>query len=129
DGQTGPSWIIGNDYNPDEYFYWVEIQIGFCLTRILFNDAITPVNMNDISDIIVYPNPAFNYFTISGFSHHDQVDIRVLDSAGRICMNHIYSGLSGKIFVDISTLNAGWYAVEVQVGKEIMLFRILKTHI
>ncbi|NND31152.1 MAG: T9SS type A sorting domain-containing protein [Saprospiraceae bacterium] len=79
----------------------------------------------DPSNILLYPNPVENKFTISGTVNDYTVE--VLDQTGQVYM--AFNQSSGNITVDLSTLPAGLYFVKVENKQNQLLCikLILKT--
>lgn len=84
------------------------------------NDKLAVTNIEKL-DISVYPNPAIEYFTISGIN--EPVQIRVFDSSGK---KIIQTNLQSNDPVSIQHLKNGLYIVKVNGDTLDKEFRLLK---
>lgn len=71
------------------------------------------------SDIVIYPNPAQDYFTVSGTE--GEINIHVLGIDGKVILS------SEDLKVDISTLSPGKYFVEVISKNQITRTSLIKN--
>ena len=71
------------------------------------------------SDITIYPNPAKNYFTVSGVE--GEISINVLGIDGKVILS------SEDLKIDISNLSSGKYFVEVISKNQITRTSLIKN--
>ncbi len=66
-----------------------------------------------VSEIIMYPNPATSSFTIKLPSSKEFIQVRIFNMIGELVSNKLYNG-NDIIVHDISNLSSGSYTVEVK---------------
>ena len=81
----------------------------------------------DLHSISIYPNPAKEVlFLASSVSVLENVSVNLLDLHGRIIKFWDFSFLSENQKLDISGISAGIYMLDVRVGKEQIIFKVVK---
>lgn len=92
--------------------YTLTIDNGFgCTYTDVINITITPMSTveNPDSGIQIYPNPATDHVDISSRQQINQV--RIYDAEGRLIS--IYNSEETEATIDVSSLDAGWYSLEI----------------
>ncbi|NVJ86007.1 MAG: HYR domain-containing protein, partial [Algoriphagus sp.] len=81
------------------------------------------------NEVSLYPNPAYEETNLKvDLSRADQVTIRVYDAAGRLVMEDsefVEKSLARKL--DLKGLSPGMYQVQVQIGFEVVMKRLIKN--
>ncbi|MEM7105563.1 MAG: T9SS-dependent M36 family metallopeptidase [Bacteroidota bacterium] len=98
-------------------------QIG----TIVLGDATTSIgNVENTLDISLYPNPTDSkvYIEISD-AINGKVEIEVMSVDGRAMSSQTIESVSGPIEVDMSTLGAGIYLVQVKTDDAVALEKIV----
>jgi hypothetical protein len=110
--QTGQSFIIGIDFNPSVFLYWVEVTNGDCVTRIFLDQ---PIGINEETglELNVFPNPVGDIVYISTEGIHSLVRAEVWDATGRVCIMQTLDPNSSLNTIEVSQLATGTYILRV----------------
>lgn len=85
---------------------------------------------NNFASLTAYPNPTANLITVSLDNHiHKPVSIKIFNAATGIIVKQIAAGKSADYFaqqIDISTLPAGIYVMEITQGNTKIKKKIIK---
>jgi hypothetical protein len=108
-GETGQSYLIGNEFSPDLFLYWVEIQNGDCITRIFFTQPVGTNEEVSESRWMLYPNPADNWIRI--VSDAEIIALEIVDAAGRLCDMVPFSQHSYSVLIPLEQLPTGYYFI------------------
>lgn len=119
---------VNNNFNEDENL--VNIMHGFSNNGILYYtknlqvwkyDLLLSISDFQFENIVIYPNPSTEYFTIKSTDKVKSVSIT--DMLGKVVLN-ITTKNDNKI--DISKLNSGVYIVKLITDKRIISRKIIK---
>jgi len=80
------------------------------------NDGLTGIENQEISKVKIYPNPVTDILTIESGSQ-DITNCILYDLSGRVVQQ---TQISGRLTIDVSWLNSGFYLLEVRKSKEIV---------
>jgi hypothetical protein len=82
---------------------------------------------NDKSGLILMRNPVSNslYFVVNGLNINQKAEAAIIDMNGRKLNRSFISG-NGNQQINTSTLSAGIYLLQVQVGNETFTGKFLK---
>jgi len=101
--------------------YAVHINLSGCVDT---SNCITinNVGMDNINgeEIILYPNPAFDFFSIKGLSDIEQIEI--FDVSGRLILQ-----LSSTNVYNIESLKGGTYWVKIYSSSSIIIKQLIKS--
>ncbi len=109
-GQTGQSFLIGQDFNPNIFLYWVEITEGDCVTRIFLAP---PVGLDEEEATglwSLYPNPADQWIRLVSESG-EFISLEIVDAAGRLCYMHPVTEHSSSVIIPLERLPSGYYFI------------------
>ncbi len=88
--------------------------------------ATTDIRSDETGDILLYPNPTTNHFTISCRAHHKIKKVEVLDSLGKTLLTGYPDEKNSSVQVDIHTLHKGIYIVNIHMNHRIFTKKIVK---
>ncbi len=84
--------------------------------------TITNVDLPEIKEFKVYPNPASQQLTIEHAAEQAlPLEIKLIDLTGRQLMRENVEGLAGKTSLDLSNLNNGLYLLQVSSEGQTLL--------
>lgn len=110
--------------------YAIEITKNGCIdTSSCYSIIAIGVNevINDLG-ILIYPNPNTGLFTIEKSSELDKkVNISLLDASSRVIIDKLIPKGQQKIEMDITSYSKGVYYLQLTVGKEVFVKKILKN--
>lgn len=86
-----------------------------------FLDDLGLDEMTWLNDCLLYPNPAKDYFSISGLL--EAVDVKVFDAAGRLCVSA--EGIDSNQSIFIENLSRGHYSVWIQNNTGFILRKLV----
>jgi len=116
-GATSSTYTV-----PSNGAYSVEVTDanGCTNTSTALNFFMGVEDANEVNNLLVYPNPAEGYTTISfDAKSNDIMNIQILDLNGRVVkmINHI-EYIAGKniLPIDIQEIATGMYAINIQIG-------------
>ena len=117
-GETNQFFIVAE--NGD---YAVIIDNEGCIDTSVCFTVIVAGNLEiGLSNILIYPNPAYNFLMIENLSNANKITIT--DITGKtVLTNMLQSNFSNKI--DISKLNSGTYLIKI-VGDKIFRSKFIK---
>ncbi|HEY9083770.1 MAG TPA: T9SS type A sorting domain-containing protein [Vicingaceae bacterium] len=82
---------------------------------------------NDLG-ILIYPNPNTGLFTIEKSSELDkEIRVNLLDASSRVIIDKLIPKGQQKIEMDITSYSKGIYYLQLTVGKEVFVKKILKN--
>jgi len=89
------------------------------------------VGIDDLANdfgILIYPNPNTGLFTIEKSSELDkEINISLLDASSRVIIDKIIPKGQQKTEMDITSYSKGIYYLQLTVGKEVFVKKILKN--
>jgi hypothetical protein len=102
----------------------VETNVDGCEgPNVVLNLAVVSINDIEISDLIVYPNPAFNYLTIeSDLLSHKNSLVRLIDSKSRLVLEH---AMDDGNQLDVSGIASGVYFLRLISDKNVASTRVV----
>ena len=134
--------VIVNSVTPTDEFQTIEVPIpqGIlsgkvkfeALSKRFFIDNVVIILQNvtysgkiltEPGAIVIFPNPAFDFISVSNTSLYEKMDI--IDIYGRICFTRKISDAE-RIEVSMADLPAGIYFIRFSSGKHIEVRRIFK---
>lgn len=75
------------------------------------------IPLSSVSNIILYPNPAYNYFTIEyRLNEHENAVLKIFDVLGRERMEVDLNASSNKVLVKTDILESGIYTYKYSVN-------------
>ena len=82
----------------------------------------------DGSAVVIYPNPARDKFNVLFAERQESLtEVELIDSQGKMLrLDASWNAYSNSLEVDVSKLNHGLYLLQVKIGLEDRLFRIIK---
>jgi hypothetical protein len=111
-GQTGQSFLIGQDFNPNIFLYWVEITEGDCITRIFLTQPVGLDEEEATDSWSLYPNPADQWIRLVS-ENAEFISLEIVDAAGRLCYMHPVTEHSSAVIIPLEQLPTGYYFIRV----------------
>ena len=110
--QTGQSFLIGLEFNPSIFLYWVEVTNGDCVTRIFLDQ---PINISESSELQlnVFPNPADDVVYIAAEGVSSLVRAELWDMTGRLCLVQSLVANNSVSAIAMNQLAAGSYILRL----------------
>ena len=110
--------------------YAVEITENGCVdTSACYSIIVIGINevINDLG-VLIYPNPNTGLFTIEKSSELDkEVRVSLLDASSRVIIDKLIPKGQQKIEMDITNYSKGVYYLQLTVGEEVFVKKILKN--
>jgi len=120
-GNTSPSsgsWMYGY-WNPNNGY-------GFAHPLNQINTAtLNVVENNYHNQIIIYPNPTKDFFTINIYKSSENTNIELLNLQGKLLEKHVVD-ITGKVTINLSDYPSGIYFARVFNGTKYFSAKILK---
>jgi hypothetical protein len=113
---------------------WYKVSTVRPGNLIVFSDSIYVdfTNINNINEandsILIYPNPAKNFFTVELFSQKNSIqniDIKLWDISGRLISQLNRKDYSGKIIIPTENLNSGVYLVSISYNNNLIRKKLI----
>ena len=95
---------------------------NFCLANTILNSS-SGISENDLSNLLLYPNPAKNDLTVYGFENDLSVEYVIYSSIGALVKLGTETTIDGYFKINVSSITAGNYILEIVsegkvIGKE-----------
>ena len=95
---------------------------NFCLANTILNSS-AGIAENDLSNLLLYPNPANNDLTVYGFEHDLSVEYAIYSSIGTSVKSGTVTTANGYFKLNVSSITAGNYILKIVskgkvIGKE-----------
>ena len=127
---SSPEMVRPNVYNNvhayvREHWYTVmeDHSLHYVCDYIYSYDNIAGIDAHQQMDALVYPNPASDFVTVSGFKGLP-CKVVVFDAMGRIVSNA--ESLSGNGRLDVRSLEAGCYVIQIITNDGVHTARLIK---
>jgi hypothetical protein len=118
---TGPKYVGGNDSR--------DMNITPAMGIIEVRRIKQPINVNDLSDIIVFPNPNDGEVCVQFKVNNDsQTEIAVTDMVGRKVLEVLNTKMprgSYKYLVNLTQLSDGFYLMSIKTDTQISTSKII----
>jgi glucose/arabinose dehydrogenase len=121
-GTFGASTITSFGVDKDENMYVVTFGGGGAVYKLIDNTPMS-VESNDLSKIVIYPNPASSNLNLD-FGNNDVTQISIIDLKG----NHLntYENQNNKTMLfDVSLYSSGFYFLEITTAQGKKYYRKL----
>ncbi|MDD4149467.1 MAG: immunoglobulin domain-containing protein [Bacteroidales bacterium] len=125
---TGPILTVyGSNYGLGEHEFWLTV---IAQNECMASDTITVVFWDDLGvedaknadDILIYPNPAKDYLTISDISNNIE-NIEIISVTGQVIKS--FSVNSNEITLNLTNFAEGIYFVKLKRNNEILTKKII----
>jgi hypothetical protein len=126
DGEVGQNFLIGNQFTPGQFVYWVEVMDGDCKTKIFYNAPVSNEELVFSNEWLIYPIPASEKMTLQANHVLNGIDVKVFDSFGRVCLFYNSNVANSQFDIDISSLDVGCYFMELYSGQERSICKFMK---
>lgn len=97
------------------------IESGYRLPVTVYSKTLS-VKDNILPNLVTYPNPVKDYYTISNNEEIDEVEI--YNSLGQIVINNKYN--SNNVKIDFTSLHSGIYFVKIYVADKVAIIKTIK---
>ena len=130
--QDGTFSAYGVQYGTYSFYYIVAgTGNGICpadtaIISINLNDNCLGLDENANSTLEIYPNPVNDVLTIANLSIEGNATVVVYDAQGKMIISQDVSNHAGNFTIDMSTLEAGMYVVEVNAETSTEKVRVIK---
>ncbi|MEO8733595.1 MAG: T9SS type A sorting domain-containing protein [Flavobacteriales bacterium] len=101
---------------------WYDAQHFACLSQQLP----TGITELDAGHFALYPNPTNGSITLERAEHGEQALVQVHAMSGSLVMQEYWRASATRIALDVSSLPAGIYAVEVRTQEGVQVRRLVK---
>jgi PKD repeat protein len=130
DGTTSTDFEPTHEYTLDGEVGMYMVAINDCGTDTVFIDltSVSVTESEELSELVIYPNPATDWINIEFSSHSTgAVGIRLLDMNGRILIDRINQVSVGqnRFQFNISDVDAGAYLVQLVSGNDLTIKQLL----
>ncbi len=105
--------ILGNSPSPEYLVY----RSGSCEFYLPTEELV------EAGEFSVYPNPCFDYFTISTTNNYSDIDLSIFDIMGRLVLNKNISVLTNKHKIDFPSLSPKGSYVVVLINRNKVLWK------
>jgi len=78
------------------------------------------------ANVLIYPNPAGDYFNVSGIPAGAEVELQLIDAIGRTVLTQAYVAGSGA--VNIAAVPAGVYTLKFTIGHRVLFRKLVKNN-
>ncbi|MCD4729724.1 MAG: T9SS type A sorting domain-containing protein, partial [Bacteroidales bacterium] len=103
---------------------WIGTSAGLAV----FNENGIPVyvkeNIKAVENVNIYPNPAYDFFTIELLSNMNISFIEIVNIQGIIVKHHKFA--INQNTIDVRSLSTGLYIVRMQIDKGIVMKKLIK---
>lgn len=130
DGTTSSDFEPVHEYTLDGEVGMYMVAINDCGTDTVFIDltSVSVEEPKELSELVIYPNPATDLTTIEFSSPStESVGIRLVDMNGRILIDESMLASIGqnKIQIDLVDVDAGAYLVQLVSGNDLTIEQLL----
>ncbi|MEO8147796.1 MAG: T9SS type A sorting domain-containing protein [Bacteroidia bacterium] len=101
----------------------VDFNEEFTYSQIIYVN----VKQNQKQDINIYPNPAADEFTISGFNFNTGDQIMITNSIGKVIYQKTMSEITNTIKIEIKAFEHGIYFVKIISASKIETLKLIKN--